>query len=176
VLPGIIGSMQANEVLKIILNLGTTLSGKLLCYNALTAQTSTLKLKKNDAVYQSVYKNKESFHKTKIAFNCGVEVVTASIKDFLSNKNVQFIDVREPNEQPKIKDLEVTNIPLSQLQQHLDKIDSSKKKAIFCQSGIRSKHTVEILQELEIQNCFSINEGASDIKNYLKEHYKNFIK
>ena len=39
VLPGIIGSMQANEVLKIILGLGNSLSGKLLCYNALTSQT-----------------------------------------------------------------------------------------------------------------------------------------
>lgn len=45
VLPAIIGSMQANEILKIILGIGNVLSGKLLCYNALTLQISTLTLK-----------------------------------------------------------------------------------------------------------------------------------
>ena len=48
VLPGIIGSMQANEVLKIILGIGNVLSGKLLCFNALTNQTSILKVKKSN--------------------------------------------------------------------------------------------------------------------------------
>ena len=43
VLPGIIGSMQANEVIKIILGFDTVLSGKLYCYNAKKSQTTTLK-------------------------------------------------------------------------------------------------------------------------------------
>ena len=46
VLPGIIGSMQANEVLKIILGIGHVLSGKLLFYNALTLKNTTLKINK----------------------------------------------------------------------------------------------------------------------------------
>jgi len=94
----------------------------------------------------------------------------------LLKKNIQFIDVREAHEQPKIEDLEVINIPLNQLENNLDKIDSSKKKAIFCQSGTRSKRAVERLQELDIQNCFSITEGASEIKNKIKEHYKMLSK
>ena len=47
VLPGIIGSMQANEVLKMILEIGNILSGKLLIYNALNFQTSVIKINKS---------------------------------------------------------------------------------------------------------------------------------
>jgi len=176
VLPGIIGAMQANEVLKIILELGNTLSGKLLCYNALTLQNSILKIKKSEETIQSVLKDKENFHKKDIGFNCVIEVAIVSIEVMLSEKNIQFIDVREAHEQPKIESLEVTNVPLNQLGNNLDKIDSSKKKAIFCQSGTRSKRAVELLQELDIQNCFSITEGASEIKNKIKEHYKMLSK
>lgn len=165
VLPGIIGSMQANEVLKIILGIGTTLSGKLFCYNALTSHTSTIRVKKNEAIFQSVLKDKNNFHKAKVDFNCQVEVVTASIEDFLSEENVQYIDVREVYEQPEIVSLDIGRIPLSQLENRINEIDSIKKKAIFCQSGIRSKTAVELLQERNIQNCFSIIEGASEIKS-----------
>jgi len=163
ILPGIIGTMQANEVLKIILGIGTTISGKLLFYNALTSQTSIIKVKKNEAIFKSVLKDKENFDKTKVDFDCEVEVALASIEDFLFEENIQFIDVREAHEQPKIEDLEVTYMPLSELEHHLDKIDTSKKKAIFCQSGIRSKRAVELLQELEFSNCFSLKEGVQEI-------------
>lgn len=167
VLPGIIGTMQANEVLKIILGIGTTLSGKLFCYNALTSHTSTIRVKKNEAIFQSVLKDKNNFHKAKVDFNCQVEVITASIEDFLSEENVQYIDVREAYEQPKIEGLEVACIPLSQLENRINEIDSIKKKAIFCQSGIRSKRAAELLQEQNIQNCFSVIEGASEIKSII---------
>ena len=163
--------MQANEILKIILGIGTTLSGKLLSYNALTSQTSIIKVKKNEAIFKSILKNKEGFHKTKVDFHCEVEVTMASFEDLLSNNNIQFIDIREADEQPKIEGLEVTRIPLSQLENRINEIDAIKKKAIFCQSGIRSKHAVKILQEQKIKNCFSIIEGALEIKNYLKEQY-----
>lgn len=167
VLPGIIGTMQVNEVLKIILELGTTLSGKLLCYNALTLQSSILKINRSEKTIQSIIKNKANFHKTKINFNCEIEVIPISIEAFLSEENIQFIDVRETHEQPKIENLNITHIPLSELENSLDKIDKAKKKALFCQSGLRSKRAVTLLQELNIDNVFSILEGALEIKNKL---------
>lgn len=163
VLPGIIGTMQANEVLKIILGIGNVLSGKLLCYNALTSQTSTIRVNKNEINFQSVLKDKENFDKTEIDFNCEAKVNTASIDELLNEENIQFIDVREVHEQPKIEHLEVTYMPLSELEHHLDKIDATKKKAIFCQSGIRSKRAVELLQELGVSDCFSLKESIQEI-------------
>lgn len=169
VLPGIIGSMQANEVLKIVLGIGDVLSGKLLFFNALTNKTSTLKIKKSDESINTVLKDKENFHRKVIHLDCEVGVDSISIENALAEENIQLIDVREETEQPKIEDLAVTCIPLNQLKHSLNKIDRTKKKAIFCQSGIRSKKAVSILNELKIDNCFNIIEGASEIKNILSK-------
>ncbi|MFD1613796.1 molybdopterin-synthase adenylyltransferase MoeB [Gelatiniphilus marinus] len=172
VLPGIIGSMEANEVLKIILNLGDVLSGKLLCYNAQTSKTSILKINRNEKSINSVLNNKENFHKKEMDFNCKIEVEEVSITSILSKENIQFIDVREANEQPKVENLEVTYMPLSALKNNIDKIDLKKEKYLFCQSGIRSKKAVSILKALKIENCFSLKEGAFDIIKHIKEQHK----
>ncbi len=165
VLPGIIGSMQANEVLKIILGIGDVLSGEIFCYNALTLQNSVIKINKSEETIQSVLKTKNNFNKTKIDFNCVSQIKVASIEDLWSEKNIQFIDVRELDEKPKIEGLEVIHIPLGQLENRLHHLDSTKTKALFCQSGIRSKRAVLLLQQHDVQNCFSIIEGASEINN-----------
>ena len=172
VLPGIIGSMQANEVLKLILGLGDVLSGKLFCYNALKIQTSILKIKRNETVIQLVLDEEHSFENKQINIDCEIEVIEVSISEIVSEKNIQFIDIRESHEQPKVDNLNVTYIPLSELETSLHKIDLSKKKALFCKSGMRSKHAVKVLQGLNINNCFSIPQGASEIKNYIKTHNK----
>ncbi|WP_111306996.1 HesA/MoeB/ThiF family protein [Confluentibacter sediminis] len=172
VLPGIIGSMQANEVLKMILGIGYVLSGKLLCYNALTSQTSVLSIRKIEDNFHKVLKNSLVFHKKPLNINCDVDIIDISIMDILQKENIQFIDVREHHEQPKVDNLKITYLPLSELENHLDKINSGKEKAIFCQSGIRSKQAVSILKKYNITNCYSIKEGASDINKFIKEQHK----
>jgi len=169
VLPGIIGSMQANEVLKIILGIGKVLTGKLLCYNALTLQNTVLQIKRNDAVIESVLNDASSFNEKFSDFNCELEDLKISIKDNIIEENIQFIDVRESYEQPKVNGINVSLIPLSSLENNLDKISDSKKKVLFCQSGIRSLHAVKLLHKHNIYNCFSINEGAIDIIEHIKE-------
>ncbi|WP_298496254.1 HesA/MoeB/ThiF family protein [uncultured Algibacter sp.] len=168
VLPGIIGSMLANEVLKIVLAIGNVLSGKLLCYNALTSHTLTLKINRNEVQIHSVLIDKDNFENRNSQVNCEVETPIVSVTELLPAENIQFIDVRELNELPKIEGLRVTSIPLSQLESHLNKIDSNKKKVLFCQSGIRSKRAITILQDAHITNCFSLKEGALELNNYTK--------
>jgi adenylyltransferase/sulfurtransferase len=169
VLPGIIGSMQANEVLKIILGIGHILSGKVLCYNALTLQNTSLKIKRNEALSQSVLNEKTTFKEKHTDFNCEVETIEVSIKDILTEEHIQFIDVREANEHPKVEYSKVTFLPLSDIENQLDKIDSLKKKVLFCQSGKRSKLAVSLLQKHNITNCFSIKEGAAEINKHIRE-------
>ena len=172
VLPGIIGSMQANEVLKMILGLGDVLSGKLLCYNALKSKITTLNVKRNKTIIQSVLDEKQQFKNKQINIDCLNEIDTISISDVLQNDNIQFIDVREIHEQPKVTAVKVTSIPLSSIEKLINKVDTTKKKIIFCQSGMRSKKAVNQLKTLNIKNCFSLIEGANEINNYLKEHNK----
>jgi len=171
VLPGIIGTKQANEVLKIVLEIGKVLSGKLYCYDALSNTTTTLIVKKNDIEIQKVLDNKDSFETQQLEDFCEVDR-GVSIKDLFKKDNIQFIDVREHHELPKVEDISVTAIPLSELSQNLNRLDVEKVKAIFCQSGIRSKQAVSILSQHNIYNCYSIKEGASEINRYIKEFQK----
>ena len=96
-------------------------------------------------------------------------------REKLKDPNVQFIDVRELHEQPKIKNFNVIEIPLSVLENQLDLISRVEEKAIFCQSGIRSKTAVSILKKYHINNCYSIKEGASEIIGYINKSNKNVI-
>ncbi len=83
--------------------------------------------------------------------------------------------MRESHEQPKVENLEVTHIPLSAIENNLEKIDTAKKKILFCQSGVRSKHAVNLLQELNIKNAFSLKEDILDIIKHIKEQHKTSL-
>jgi adenylyltransferase/sulfurtransferase len=168
VLPGIIGSMQANEVLKIILNIGNVLSGKLIIYNALTVQTSILKINKSEEEINKVINEKHLFETKKTNINCNSNAKQISIKEALTKENIQFIDVRETSELPKTKGLLTTSIPLSVLEENLYKIDLKKELILFCQSGNRSKQAVSRLKKLNIHNCSYIQEHIKEINKHIK--------
>ncbi len=174
VLPGIIGSMQANEVLKIILGLGNILSGKLLCYNALTTQTTTLTILKIEFEINKVLSKKDAFENIIEELDCDFHLPEISIVEVFKKNNIQFIDVRENDELPKVEALNPIYIPLSELENNLEKIDSEKEKMIFCQAGIRSRTAVSILQKHNINNCYSVKEGASEILEYMKQLQKQY--
>ena len=176
VLPGIIGTLQANEVLKIVLGIGQVLSGKLLYYDALSHQNTTLTVKRNDLEIEKVRSGKDEFSQKELENGCKVDIPEISIKDIFDKPNIELIDIREVFEEPKLQTVETLQIPLSKLKLHVDKLDIHKKKAIFCQSGIRSKQAVSILQELHIENCFSVREGAAEIDSYIKELRKTVTK
>ena len=168
VLPGIIGSMQANEVLKIILEIGNILSGKLLIYNALNFQTSVIKINKSEEEINKILNEKHAFETKTMSFSCNSETTQISIEEALKKENIQFIDVRETSELPKIEHIPITSIPLNDLENNLEQLDTNKGLILFCQSGKRSKQAVSILKQLKINNCFSIKETSSEIKKHLE--------
>jgi molybdopterin/thiamine biosynthesis adenylyltransferase/rhodanese-related sulfurtransferase len=167
VLPGIIGNFQANEVLKMILGIGKVLSGQVLCYNALTSQTSILKINKSEAQIEKVLKKKHIFHLKQLDSHCDIRSEVISINEIANLESAQFIDVREAHEQPKVEGLQIIYIPLNQLETNHNQIDTSKDIYIFCQSGIRSQQAVSALKRLGMSNCFSIKEGASEILSFI---------
>ena len=168
VLPGIVGTMQANEVLKLILGIGDVLSGKVLYYNALTSQTTTLKINRSEKEIQKVVATEYFFETLDKELICDFSIPEISIQEALKTQNIQFIDVREPWAQPKVEALDSLNIPLSEFYSNLDKISNNTPKMIFCQEGVMSKKAVSILQEHSINNSFSIKEGAFEIIEYLE--------
>lgn len=167
VLPGIIGTLQANEVLKIILEIGDVLSGKLQCYNALTTQSYTLDLNRNETEINAVLDKKEIFINLEDeVFECQTTTSEIQIQEALQLSNYQFIDIREAYETPKINQVPVTEIPLSVLEKNIHLIRPKKETILFCQMGVRSKKALKILQKHHITNCYSLENGALAIEEY----------
>jgi len=151
VLPGMIGMMQANEVIKLITGLGDVLDGKLLTFNMLNYEIFTVDISNEDSVENLIPENREAFELTDYEFLCGISIKNIedlSPDDFIkknSAENTITIDVREVGELPKA-DFEHIQIPLSELN---DKLTEIKREHIilFCQSGKRSLKAAEILME-----------------------------
>lgn len=170
VLPGIIGTMQANEVLKMILGIGTVLSGKVLFYNALTVQTQTMQLKRSEEAIHKIKREAATFSERKETAQSGISIPKISITEITEweGQQLQWVDVRNEEEMPKIEEVEVLSIPLSEIRSRIHELNTEKKKIIFCQSGIRSQKAVEILSNEGITDCWSVIEGAYQIQEELQ--------
>jgi len=159
VLPGIIGTLQANEVLKIILNLGDILNGKLLSYNAKTNQTYTISIPKSGYTI-----TEEAFYANKTPkLECSTTIQHIDFKNAIQLNHVQFIDVREPHETPKLDLDNCVSIPLKQLIENRDKIDKNANKVFVCQSGVRSQKAIKLLEKLDYKNCYNLEGGMQSI-------------
>ncbi|CAA6806542.1 MAG: Sulfur carrier protein adenylyltransferase ThiF [uncultured Aureispira sp.] len=151
VLPGVVGTMQANEVLKIILGLGTVLSGKLLVYNALNTESLILNIKANPTVIKETKAMEPNFKQLNYEAFCGLEnpseVAEISPKVLMEHlEKYVLIDVRETWEQPRYEALKGIDIPLPRLMLWNDKIPKDKPVVVLCAKGIRSKVAIEQLQ------------------------------
>lgn len=168
VLPGIIGSMQANEVIKILLGFDSVLSGKLFCYNAKTCQTNMLTITRSPSEFKKVWARKDDFESHYEEISCETPIAEISVEEALQKENVQFIDVRELDEIPKLDLSNCDRIPMGVLEAGLAQIDSEKNTIVFCQTGIRSKTAIAILQKHNITNCHSLTGGALALRKHLK--------
>lgn len=168
VLTGIVGSMQANEVIKMILGFDNVLSGKLFCYNSRTTQTSTLKISRNEKVFEQVLSGKNALQNNELTITCDASTPEIAAEDVFQKGNIQFIDVREHHEQPQLHLPNCIQIPLNQLEQNLNRIDGSKTNIVFCQIGSRSKTAVALLQKRNITNCYSLKGGVLALIKHLK--------
>ncbi len=160
VLPGIIGTMQANEVLKIILNIGETLSGKLYCFNALTNLSNTIGVSRNEEQITKVKNRGPHFEVLDDSFFCASNASEITIENTI-NQDIQYIDVRELNEQPRMIFNDLLEIPLGELPNKIEAISKAKKIVVFCKSGIRSHQAVTLLNGHNISNCYSLKQGVS---------------
>lgn len=149
VLPGMIGMMQGNEVIKLIVGLGEILDGKLLTFNMLNCEIFTLDISNESSVENLIPKNREAFELTDYNFLCGISsknIEDLSLDNFMermSDSNTLTIDVREIGELPKA-DFEHIRIPLSELKDKFSEI-KNENLILFCQSGKRSLKAAEIL-------------------------------
>ncbi|OXA93248.1 HesA/MoeB/ThiF family protein [Flavobacterium hercynium] len=161
---GIIGMLQANEVLKMILGIGEVLSGKILVYNILNNEQQKYDFDKNEtpAITQ------ETFEKQYLKTEKLIEEIRFDlVLDEIDSDEVLFLDVRNEDETPKIVLKNNIRIPLSDLENEINKLDKNKTIYVFCQSGVRSKTAAELLlkQQFKVK---SIIGGALEMKKILE--------
>jgi molybdopterin/thiamine biosynthesis adenylyltransferase/rhodanese-related sulfurtransferase len=157
VLPGIIGTYMANEAIKIICNIGETLSGKLMTINALNNTTNIFKITRQQ---------KQSVKASPIVVDPSILSADDEITmDELHARQIEFpdeiyiIDVRESYE---FEDYNIggTNIPLYELKEHIESLPKNKKLVFCCQTGQRSKIAMHILKPFYNGEMYSLKNGV----------------
>lgn len=154
VLPGIIGAQQANEALKIILQLGEPLSGKLLIYDALKGSSMTVNVARVESEIEKVLDRKNLFSAFDYDLFCGIsaeinphEITTDEFQFFLNREDIRIIDLREVWEEPALKADNVERITMNELPTKWDRFKTDKKVILVCQTGMRSKNVRMLLSE-----------------------------
>jgi len=174
VLPGIIGTIQATEILKLVLGTGTSLLGRLLLFNALDMKFRELKLRRDP---QCPICGENPTIKELLDYEqfCGIapaaetsapnpdEVTVQDMKHALDNPGlgIRVIDVREPNECEVARVDGVPLIPLSELPKRFTELDPSLTIYFLCRSGVRSLRAVKLLKERGFKNVKSVKGGLS---------------
>lgn len=162
VLPGIIGSLQANEVLKVVSGVGDPLAGRLFLFDALSFETRVMKIHKNkntpavtELIDYEIFCGLDGKDEVKEVKEISVEELSqwkATKKDF------QLIDVREAYEFD-IANLEGTLIPLGEIEDHVNQIRSDVDVVVHCRSGKRSADAIIQLEKLGFKNLYNLKGG-----------------
>ena len=172
VLPGIIGSLQANEVIKVLTGVGDPLAGRLFLFDAQRFESRTLKVKKNPT-NPLTGENPSITELIDYEHFCGLddpdaggthvdEISVHELKEMLdSGADIQLVDVREEFEF-HIANLgeQTILIPLSRIGEEYDRIAKDRKVVLFCRSGIRSRNAiVQLKNEYGFDNLANLSGG-----------------
>ncbi|MCA9730739.1 molybdopterin-synthase adenylyltransferase MoeB [candidate division KSB1 bacterium] len=166
ILPGLIGTIQATEVIKVILGIGNTLSGRLLLYDALKMTFREIKIPKDNSrqpvielVDYSESCNSQAETMQSQEINPQYEISASSLANELQTNNVLLIDVREPMEWDICHIPGATLIPLGELDDRLNELDTQKQIIAYCRTGIRTLEALRILHEAGFSTAKHLHGG-----------------
>ena len=172
VLPGIVGSIQALETIKLILGKGKPLIGRLLLFDALNLKFRELKLRKNPecpvcGTHPTVTKliDYEQF--------CGIrgeehvpethvpEITAKEVKQMMDEKKpFVLVDVREPHEYQICRIDGAKLIPLGDVPKRMHELNSADDIVVHCRSGVRSARAVEFLMKSGFKKIHNLKGGV----------------
>jgi adenylyltransferase/sulfurtransferase len=170
VLPGIVGSLQALEVLKIVLGVGEPLVGRLVLFDALGFVFREIAIAKDpscavcgDAPTITAPIDYDAF--------CGVGpsevegVPTISVEEFearsADGERFDLLDVRERHEWEIVRIPGATLFPMSEVASRLHELDPTRAYTISCHRGVRSRQVYHLLRRAGFEKL-TILEGGVD--------------
>jgi adenylyltransferase/sulfurtransferase len=172
VLPGIIGVIQATEILKLVLGAGTSLIGRLLLFDALDMKFRELKLRRDPEC--PVCGEHPTINKLIDYMDfCGLapavnqpdlspdEVTVLEMKRALDDpsRGIKVLDVREPAEYQIARVEGVALFPLSSLAQRFTELDPDQQYYLHCKVGMRSLQALQFLREQGFKHLKSVQGG-----------------
>ena len=175
VLPGIIGTIQAIEAIKIILGKGETLSGRLLLFDALDMKFREMKVRRDPncpvcGEHPSITEliDYQDFcgvptpgsEAAKVSQQSPWDVSPMEAKERLKSKQATLLDVREPHEY-EICNLEGQLIPLGELSDRLDELNQADEIIVHCNMGGRSAKAVQLLRDNGFNKVFNMRGGIT---------------
>lgn len=168
ILPGIIGNLQALEAIKVLTGVGEVLSGKLLLYNGLSQTVQQVK-------FPVVNKNLNIEElASDYSLSCQLDVPsieTAKFESLLKEGEIHILDVRTQEEYVQLHLPNSVNIPLSDLEQNIKSIPKKSPVYVICQSGVRSRKAISLLQgRISEQKFINVKGGLNKLFSYVDFH------
>jgi sulfur-carrier protein adenylyltransferase/sulfurtransferase len=172
VLPGIIGCIQATEILKLALGKGSSLVGRLMLFNALDMKFRELKLRRDPEC--PLCGEHPTIHELiDYEMFCGLtpesatpaahpdEVTVQEMKRALDDPKlgIKVLDVREPDEHEIAHVKGVPLLPLSTLPQRFTELDPNQLYYLHCKSGVRSMKALQFLREQGFKHLKNVKGG-----------------
>jgi molybdopterin/thiamine biosynthesis adenylyltransferase/rhodanese-related sulfurtransferase len=159
VLPGLVGTIQATETVKLILGIGDSLIGRLLLVDALRMEFRTVKLRRDPACpacgtreLQALVDYEEFCGIRQAAVAASAEPALPEISPrelavkLARGDDFDLIDVREPHEYAIARIDGARLVPLATFKDVVQTLDASREIVVHCRSGVRSAHAVRLLQ------------------------------
>lgn len=175
VLPGIIGSLQASEGLKLLISIGEPLVGKLLLFNALDMNFDFVKLRKNpncavcslppekiELIDYEAFCGVPAHDHEEVSMDSQFEISPTELAEHMKNGDKpRLLDVREPHELSISQIAGAELIPLGQLPGRLAELDSADDFVVFCRTGGRSGRAVELMRSAGFRKVKNLAGGIN---------------
>jgi len=181
VLPGVVGTIQAMETIKLILGIGEPLVGRFLIFDALRMKFRELKLRKDPdcpvcgthpTVTQLIdYEQFCGIHPaapepvpvTNASSGNPTEITSVELKERLDRGDaLKIVDVREPNEYQINRIPGSTLIPLGEVPKRYGELDPDEEIVVHCKMGGRSAKAAAFLRSVGFKNVLNLKGGILD--------------
>ncbi|MGQ0648867.1 MAG: molybdopterin-synthase adenylyltransferase MoeB [Gemmatimonadaceae bacterium] len=168
ILPGLVGTLQATEAVKLLLGIGEPLIGRLTLIDALSGRWHTVEVRRNPSC--PACGTRELQHLIDYDQFCGIPataqeapVPETTVRDLATRlargDDFDLIDVREPHEVQIAAYPRARVIPLGTLGERLGELDPSREIVVACRSGARSAKAVRQLQAAGFTNVWNLAGG-----------------
>lgn len=164
VLPGIIGSLQATEAIKLVTRLGEPLIGRLLLFDALAMSFRTIQLKRDPTCPGcGASRSATLVDREQVCDAPSDEIPSigaAELAQLLEQgEDIDLVDVREEYEWNIARIPNARLVPLGRIENHLDTFDRHRRTVLYCKTGVRSLHAARHLASAGVRNVVNLSGG-----------------